>query len=83
MSPLLRSRFSGSWYRPSPEYSLNALNDVDRLNFRQIQARETALGGAVTEAADNAHVASAYREIDFEALPTPPSPARVGFPNRR
>ena len=82
VSPLLRGRFSGSWYQPSPEYSPNALNDVDRLNLRKIQARETALGGAMTDAADKAHVFDAYQEVGFEALPTPASPARVGFPNR-
>ena len=81
-SPLLQTRFSSSWYKASPEYSPNALNDVDRLNFRKIQARETALGGAITEAADNAQVFGAYHEIGFETLPNPPSPARVGFPNR-
>jgi hypothetical protein len=82
VSPLLRGRFSGSWYQPSAEYSPNLLNEVDRLNFRRIQAREAKLGGAITDAADNAHLVGAYDEIGFEALPTPPSPARVGFPNR-
>jgi hypothetical protein len=82
LSPLLRLRFSGSWYQPSRESSPNLLNDVDRLNLRKIQARETALGGAITEAADNAHVYRAYHEIGFDTLPHPPSPARLGFPTR-
>jgi hypothetical protein len=82
VSPTLRSRFSESWYKESPDYSPSLLNDVDRINFRRIQAREAMLGGPITEAADAAYVPSAYSEIGFETLPIPPSPARVGFPNR-
>jgi WD40 repeat protein len=80
VSPLLRIRFSGGWYTPAPAYSPNLLNDVERANVRLIQAREAALGGAITEAADAAYVSSAYHEVGFETLPNPPSPARVGFP---
>jgi hypothetical protein len=82
VSPLLRGRFSGSWYQPAADYSPNLLNEVDRLNFRRIQAREAELGGAMTDAADHAHSVGAHDELGFEVLPTPPSPARVGFPNR-
>ncbi|HYJ09955.1 MAG TPA: hypothetical protein VEX18_13125, partial [Polyangiaceae bacterium] len=82
VSPLLRGRLGDGWYARSPGYSTNLLNDVDRINLRRIRARETALGGAITEAADNAHVFAAYHGTGFETLPRPPSPARVGFPNR-
>jgi WD40 repeat protein len=83
VSPLLRGRLSDGQYTPSPGYSPKLLNDVDRINLRKIQARETALGGAITEAADTAHVFAASHDIGFETLPTRPSPARVGFPNPR
>jgi hypothetical protein len=82
-SPLLRSRLGDGWYVPSPGYSANLLSNVDRINLRRIRAREAVLGGPITEAGDTAHMFAAYHELGFETLPRPPSPARVGFPNRK